>query len=104
LHSWWPLFEVGFCSYKPKPILWGGHLPSFLHHSNSDFFETEGYILTHPVSSNASASATQSNASICSRISSASDGLSVMNSIATEPSWNMAWSLSIMVFCHNEVQ
>jgi len=45
LHSWWPLFQVGFCSYKPKPILWGGHLPSFLYHSNFDFIETEGFSL-----------------------------------------------------------
>jgi hypothetical protein len=30
---------------KPDPILLGGRPPSFLPHSNSDFFETEGFIL-----------------------------------------------------------
>src|SRR6516164_10272241 len=42
LHSWWPLFQVGFCSCKPDPILWGGRLPSLLTHSKPDFFEIEG--------------------------------------------------------------
>src|SRR5215472_6122213 len=42
LHSGWPLFQVGFCSFKPDPILGGGRLPSFLTHSKPDFFETTG--------------------------------------------------------------
>jgi len=42
----------------------------------------------------ATTSAMQSKPSICSRISSASDGSSVMNSMPTDPSTNIAWSLS----------
>jgi len=56
------------------------------------------YRLTHPGSSNTLISATQSKASHCCRSSSACDALSVMNSIPTEPSWNMALSLSIWRF------
>jgi hypothetical protein len=53
--------------------------------------KTGYHSLAHPGSSNTTTSATQSNASHCFRISSASDGSSVMNSRPTEPSWNMAY-------------
>ena len=57
--------------------------------------------LTQFGSSNNKTSATKSQESICFRISSASEGSSVMNSMPTEPSWNMAWSLNISSFYHD---
>jgi hypothetical protein len=45
LHLGWPLFQVGSCSCKPDPTLWGGRLPSLYLIRSRIFFETEGFIL-----------------------------------------------------------
>lgn len=57
--------------------------------------------LTHCGSSSTLTSATHSWVSNCCRISSASAKSSVMNSRPTDASWNMAWTLSICLFCEN---